>query len=237
MKQLIILIFLSIPLATFSQNPTMPTIRVTGSAMIKVKPDLGVINIQISEIKQTMSEAIKALVEKSNVYADILQRIGIAEKDIKTTSFQISQNRLFKSNEHVDSGYIASQKIRIEFIYEQKLLQKIVGEFSNSESPIDFDIEFVLSEQLKSKVQSQVIESCVQDATLKANGISKASGLKLFKVLTITYGSWDQPKEMEQVISTSVYNASGGAEGRTTFNFTPDELVFKDALTMEWAIN
>ena len=205
--------------------------------MIKVKPDLGVINIQISEIKQTMSEAITALVEKSKVYADILQRTGIAEKDIKITGFQTYQNRLYRNNEHIDSGYIASQKIRVEFVYEQKLLQKIVAEFSVSKSPINFNIEFVLSEQLKGKAQSQVIESCVQDATLKANGIARASGLKLFKIIAITYGSWDQPKEMEQVISTSVYNALGAEEGRTTFNFTPDELVFKDALTIEWAIN
>jgi uncharacterized protein YggE len=236
MKQLFIIISLFISVATFSQNSSIPTIRVTGSAMVKVKPDLGVINIQVAEVKQKMSDAIKALIEKSKVYDELLQRIGIDKKDIKTTSFQIAQNRLYKNNEHVDSGYIASQKIRVEFNYEQKLLQKIVGEFSNSESPIDFDIQFVLSEQLKSKVQSQVIESSVKDATVKAYTITKASGLKLVKILTITYGSWDQPKEMEQVVRTSDYAAAGAAEGGTTFNFTPDELVFKDALTIEWII-
>jgi uncharacterized protein YggE len=183
-----------------------------------------------------MSDAIKALMEKSKIYGELLQRIGIDEKDIKTTSFQISQNRVYKNNEQIDSGYIASQKIRVEFTYEQSLLQKIVAEFSNSETPIDFDIQFVLSEQLKSKVQSQVIELSVKDATEKANSITKASGLKLVKVHTITYGSWDRPKEMEQVVRTSDYAAAGAADAGATFNFTPDELVFKDALTIEWII-
>lgn len=236
MKKLVIIISLSISLSAFSQNASIPSIRVTGSTMVKVKPDLGVINIQVTEVKQKMSDAIKALMEKSKIYDQLLQRIGIDEKNIKTTGFQISQNRVYKNNEHIDSGYIASQKIRVEFTYEQKLLQKIVGEFSNSESPINFDIQFVLSEQLKSKVQSQVIESSVKDATEKSKSITKASGLKLVKILTITYGSWDQPKEMEQVVRTSDYVAAGAAEGGTTFNFTPDELVFKDAVTIEWII-
>lgn len=184
-----------------------------------------------------MADAIAALTEKSNVYNDLLKRLAISEKNIKTTNFQVSQNRLYRGGEYLDSGYIASQKLRIEFVYEQKLLQQIVGEFAQSESPINFDIQFELSEQLKSKVQSRIIEFSVKDATDKANSIAKASTTKLVKILTITYGNWDQPKEMELVDRTRSYNGGGAAsETASTFNFTPEELVFRDALTIEWII-
>lgn len=236
MRQLTIIFLLFISLSTFSQNANIPTIRVTGSAMVKVKPDLGVINIEVSEVRQKMADAIRALTEKSIVYGNLLKRLGINEKDIKTTNFQVAQNRIYKHGEYLDSGYTASQKIRVEFVYEQKLLQQIVGEFSKSESPIDFDIQFELSEQLKSKVQSQIIEFSVKDATDKAKGIAKAAGLQLVKILTITYGNWDQPKEMELIDRTRSYGGAAASDAVSTFNFTPEELAFKDALTIEWII-
>ncbi|NTS44005.1 SIMPL domain-containing protein [Flavisolibacter sp. BT320] len=237
MRLLIVICLILISSSSYSQNANIPTIRVTGSATVKVKPDIGVINIEVSEIRPKMADAIAALTEKSNVYNDLLKRLAISEKNIKTTNFQVSQNRLYRGGEYLDSGYIASQKLRIEFVYEQKLLQQIVGEFAQSESPINFDIQFELSEQLKSKVQSQIIEFSVKDATDKANSIAKASTTKLVKILTITYGNWDQPKEMELVDRTRSYNGGGAAsETASTFNFTPEELVFRDALTIEWII-
>lgn len=236
MRYLLLSFLLFISLAAVSQTTSVPTIRVTGSATVKVKPDLGVINIEVSEVRQKMADAITALTEKSNSYAAMLKSLGISETAIKTTNFQVSQNRIYKNNEHLDSGYIASQDMRIEFVYEQELLQQIVGAFAKSDSPITFNIQFELSEGLKSKVQSQIIEFSVKDATDKANSIAKASAVKLMRILTITYGNWDQPKEMELVIRTRSYGAGGAAEAVSTFNFTPEELVFKDALTIEWII-
>ena len=233
MRQLILSFILCISLSALSQNTTVPTIRVTGSATVKVTPDLGVINIEVSEVRRNMADAIMALTEKSNAYNVLLKRLRINERNIKTTNFQVSQNRVYRDREYLDSGYKASQKLRVEFVYEQRLLQQIVGKFAKSESPINFDIQFELTEQLKSKIQSEIIQFSVKDATDKANSIARASALKLVKILTVTYGSWDQPKEMQLVDRTHSYGGAAAFEAISTFNFTPEELVFKDALTIE----
>ena len=160
------------------------------------------------------------------------------EQDIKTTSVAGAKNRGYKNNEDIDSGYVASQNIRLEFVYDRKTLQKIVFEFSKSEKAIDFSFDFELSEQLKQKIQSQIIDFAVKDGNEKANGIAKAAGLKLVKINDITYGSFGRDSGMELVEKRHTYAAAAMAseDDSQSFNFTPDDLIFRDSLTIIWIV-
>ncbi|WP_028980150.1 SIMPL domain-containing protein [Sporocytophaga myxococcoides] len=241
MKKFLTLFFLLTTLTVsgqiLGQQPEKPTLNVTGSARVIVKPDLGVLNISVSEIKLKMSDAIKALGEKSYHYNDLLKKLGFNEKEIKTTSFSVSQNRVYRNNEYIDSGYVAFQNIRIEFTYSQQILQKIVGEFSKSEKPINFNFDFELSETLKQKVQTQIIDYAIKDGSEKAATMAKASKVKLVSISHISYGSWSSDEGMQLVERRHEYSASMAPEGvGESFNFTPDDLTFRDSVTITWNI-
>lgn len=238
MKKLSTLLLLLLSLTLFGQQKEKPTLDVVGTARVTITPDLGVLNISVSEVKQKMGDAIKELGEKSTYYNNLLMKMGFAEKDIKTTSFNVSKNQIYRDNEYIDSGYVASQKIRLEFNYDQKALQKIVVEFSKNDQPIDFSFEFELSEQLKQKVQAQIIEYAVKDANEKSKAIAKATGLKLIKINEINYGNWSSDSGMELVEKEYSYGKAAMAvsDGANAFNFTPDDLIFRDSLTVEWII-
>jgi len=241
MKKFTTLFFLLTTFTSFGQilgqQPEQPTLSVTGSARVIVKPDLGVLNISVSAIKPKMNDAIKALGEKSNHYNSLLKKLGFNEKDIKTTSFAVSQNRVYRNNEYIDSGYVAFQNIRLEFTYSQQILQKIVGEFSKSEQPINFNFDFELSETLKQKVQTQIIDYAVKDGTEKAATMAKASKVKLVRIKYISYGSWSNDDGMQLVERRHEYSASlASGDGGESFNFTPDDLTFRDSVTITWNI-
>lgn len=241
MKTLTIILLLLTALTVSGQilgeQPEKPTLTVTGLARVIVKPDLGVLNIAVSEIKPKMSDAIKALGEKSNHYNDLLKKLGFNEKDIKTTNFSVSQNRVYRNSEYIDSGYMAFQNIRIEFTYNQPILQKIVVELSKSEKPINFSFDFELSEALKQKVQTQIIDLAIKDGNEKATAMAKASKVKLTRINHISYGSWNSDDGMQLVEKRHEYSAamaeSGGGE---SFNFTPVDLTFRDSVTITWHI-
>ena len=238
MKRLTTILLLILTITTYGQVKEKLTINVTGVARVTVKPDLGVLNISVSEVKPKMGDAIKGLGDKSNYYNELLKKMGFNEKDLKTTSFTVSKNRIYKDNEYIDSGYVASQNIRLEFLYDQKTLQKIVSEFSKSDKSIDFSFDFELSEQLKQKVQSQIIDYAVKDGNEKANSIAKAAGLKLVRIDDITYGSWGRDSEMELVEKRHTYAsvAMSAADESQSFNFTPDDLIFRDSLRIIWIV-
>jgi uncharacterized protein YggE len=237
MKRLTTIFLLILTMNVYGQEKEKTTLNVSGVARVTVKPDLGVLNISVSEVKPKMGEAIKELGDKSIYYNELLKKMGFNEKDLKTTSFAVSKNRIHKANGYIDSGYVASQNIRLEFVYDQITLQKIIFEFSKSERPVDFSFDFELSEQLKQKVQAQIIEYAVKNGNEKASGIAKAAGLKLVKINDITYGGWGQNSGMELVENRHSYNnASMGGGDYNAFNFTPEDLVFRDALTIVWTV-
>lgn len=231
--------FVSLFSVGYSQNTQndKPTLYVSGSAQLYVKPDLGILNISVSEIKLKMSDAIKSLSEKSNYYNDLLKKMGYNEKDIKTTSFSVYKNKVYRNNEYVDSGFVASQIIRLEFVYNQQVLQKIITDFSKSDKPIDFSFDFTISDELKKKTQTQLIENAVNDANSKAQIIANASKMKIKSIKSIAYGNSgiDQHMNMSDPRQKMVAYASSSYESQS-FNFTPNDIFFQDNVTMEFIL-
>lgn len=213
------------------------TLVVNGVAQVTIKPDLAVLNISVSEIKPTMGEAIKALGEKSAHYNTLLKKMGFSKEDIKTTNFAVSANKIFRDIAFIDSGYIASQNIRLEFSYNQATLQKIIYEFAKSEKPIAFNFNFELSEQLKQEVQSQIIESAVKNAKEKATNIAKATDLRLVEIKNITHGHGIfGNNEITFFDKAQRHTAMTSADGSPTLNLTPNDLIFQDSLAIVWEI-
>lgn len=239
MKKVIALLFTVcafILTVTAQTNTEKPKLIVVGSAHVTVKPDLGILNISVSEIKPTMGAAIKALGEKSNYYNSILKKLGFAETSIKTTGFSVYANKIYRDNGYVDSGYIASQTIRLEFSFNQQTIQKIVTDFAKSDKPIDFNFAFELSEELKKAAQQQAIELGIKDATDKAAIMAKAAKIKMVGIKTISYGNGggsSSPMLLERKVG---YMDAAAGNATQAFNFTPNDIEFHDTILIEWNI-
>ncbi|QHL88292.1 DUF541 domain-containing protein [Nibribacter ruber] len=237
MKILLYVIILLASTVAFGQNVDDQTLQINGSARLSVKPDIGVLNIKVSDINASMSNSIARVGEKTNDYVKILQKLKFNKEDIKTTSFAVSKNSIYRDERYVDSGYVASQNIRIAFPYSQEILSKILNEFAKSSTEVDFSFAFELSEKLKTEVQNKIIELAVNDAKSKSVIISKASGQKLKRIQSINYG-WNHDTGMEQIEREQVYAAEAvAAGGSVPFNFTPDDLIFRDTITVTWIID
>lgn len=238
MKKLVPFLLLLLTFTSFGQEKLTSTLKTTGVSSIRVKPDLGILNISVSEIRAHMSDAIKALESKSNFYHDLLIKLGFKENEIKTTNFVIAKNRIYRDNRSIDSGYVASQNIRLTFTFDKKTIQQIVSEFSTSEKAIELSFEFEISDQLKQKIQAQLIEYAVKDGKEKANIIAKSAGLKLIKIKDITYGQAGSDHvvefaERKQRFATSMV----GNDNFQSLNFTPEDISMAENLTMVWIVN
>jgi len=236
MRTLLLLTIMLLSIGVQGQNEKESTLQVTGSARITVKPDIGVLNIQVSEVELKMNDAIKSLGDKSNHYLGLLKTVGFSGDRVKTTKFAVSKNRVYRDNNYVDSGYVASQEIRLEFSYDQEILSKILNLFSKSDEEVDFSFDFKLSEGLKAKVQKEIIELAVKDAKEKAGNITAASNLKLVKIQEISYSRWGHDSGMEQIERQQRYASAMAADGERVFNFTPDDLIFRDTITIYWVV-
>ncbi|WP_203296804.1 SIMPL domain-containing protein [Luteirhabdus pelagi] len=222
----------------FSQDNKEPILQVLGSAKVIIKPDLAVLNINASEIEETMALAVQELGDKSDFYTNLLKKLDFKQNDLKTTQFSVSKNRVYQNNRYVDSGYVASQKIRLEFKYKKETLKRILTELSNSQEEIDFSFDFKLSDELKSDVQDKILEYAVADSKKKAEKIASSADVKILRISKITYGGWGSGDGgMQQVERENRYPiAMASSADNTVFNFTPDDLLFRDTITVEWLI-
>lgn len=237
MKKLTTTLLLLVSLTVYGQvqQNEKPSLIITGSGRVSVKPDLSVLHIYISEQKLKMTDALEALEDKSRYYHKLLRKLDFDEKDIKTTSFGVSKNRVYRDNEYVDNGYIASQSIRLEFPYDQKKLQNILAEFSKNERPVDFSFSFELSEEQRNKTEALIIEDAVKDAREKAEVMAKVSKVTLTGIKRIVYGSSGRYPGPEMMESNQKYAMDLG-NAMQSFDFTPGDLIFNDTVSIEWFI-
>lgn len=237
MKHLIFYILIISSIQLSAQEKKEAIIDVVGSAKVSVSPDIGVLNIRLSDIQPQMNEVVSSLGKKSNYYLELLQELGFKEEEIKTTNFSISKNRVYVKRQYVDSGYIASQSIKLEFTYDKKVLTKILNRFSKSKEQIDFSFNFKLSEELKKKVQLQIIENAIEDAKIKSKTIANSAELNLVKIKKIAYGhGTSSVNNMMKFTRESNYAADLSNSDGATYNFTPNDIVMSDNVTVIWFV-
>lgn len=175
----------------FAQNQRPQLIEVRGDASMQVPPDLAVISIHFSSHEMAFNKAVKSVNQKNASLLKQLEKLGFNRKEIKSNGFNAGKNSFYKNNELVDSGYIASQSIILEFKYDQQRLTQLVDAFTETTLDLNFQFDFILSDEKKAEVRSKLIELSIQNAHQRAAVIARQSNLALGNIHSIQYGYID----------------------------------------------
>ena len=235
MKNIYTLLFCLITIISTAQNDIKSkTIEVVGFAKVTITPDIGILNININEIDLQFSQSINGLNSKSQDITNQLKEIGFEQSAIRTENFDVRKNTVYRNNRNIDSGYIATQQIQLEFKNDQNNITKILNQFSKSGTEFNLNFNFKLSDSLKESVQKQIIKLATENAFSKAKLISEAAKIELEKVLKINYGNnfnagmrlYNNDQGLNEIVlrgSTSKVNG-----------FTPSDLVYTDNILVIW---
>lgn len=233
MNKIYTLLFCLITIISTGQNDNK-TMEVVGFAKVAITPDIGVLNININEIDSLFSQSIKGLNSKSQDITNQLKRIGFQQSAIRTNNFEISKNTIYRNDKNIDSGYIATQQIQLEFKNDQNNISKILNQFSKSSTEFNLNFNFKLSDSLKENVQKQIIELATKDEYSKAILISEAAKIELDKITKINYGSnfnggmklYNNDQGLNEIVLRGESSISQG--------FTPSYIVYTDNILVIW---
>ena len=89
-------------------------IWVTGEGKVTVVPDLAILNLGVEAQETTVAEAHRQAVTAMNDVVKELDRLGVAEKDIKTQHFSIFPVRRFENNREILIGYRVSNTVTVK---------------------------------------------------------------------------------------------------------------------------
>lgn len=173
------------------ENTIQRTITVSGEGKIFAKPDIGEINLGVTNEAKTVSEAQSESMEAINKIMAFLKSAGIEEKDIKTTNYSIIPVYDYTEHKQTLRGYSVSQNLDIKIRDLAKSGDIVAGAAENGANLVG-GLSFTIDEPdtLKTEARSQAIEK----AKTKAEKLAEDLGVKLGKLINFSESGGEMPR-------------------------------------------
>lgn len=167
------------------------TVSVTGLGEIMVKPDVAYIQVGLETVGNTAKESHDANAKQFTELSKVLKDLKIADKDIKTTSFNTYPNYEWINNKQELKGYRTEQMIQVTYRDLDQIgtvLDQLTTAGANRVRGVQFDSEKI--EQYK----LEALDKAMENARSKAERLAKHAGSKIKGVISISEGgSYYQP--------------------------------------------
>ena len=185
------------------------TVSFNGEGKIFAKPDIAAVSFSIVTEAKTSKVAQDANSEKSKKVVDFLKSQDIADKDIKTTGYNIYPQYSYPrpiplgapqidsyptpdSPVYYDSnpkitGYQVSQSFEVKVRDLDKIsavLDGLVTAGANQVNNLGFQVDDI------EKVKNEARELAIKDAKNKANTLKKQIGIRLGKIINYSEGGY-----------------------------------------------
>jgi uncharacterized protein YggE len=189
--------------STPAPNPNTPqrTVNVTGNGKVYVAPDVAYVFTGVHSQSENVGDALSQNNAKAQTIANTLKEMGIEDKDIQTSSFNIyPQQQYSPEGQLTGTIYMVDNTVNVTVRDLTKLgqiLDAVVRAGANNINGINFD---VLD---KTAAISQARELAVQDAQRQAEELAAAAGVSLGELISMNAYTNTGP--------TPMYDAKGGA--------------------------
>lgn len=163
------------------QLEQIPLIEVEGYSQRMVNPDEAVLMISLEEKAMKVADASKVLNTKTQNLADALKKAKVRDYKLIADNYSVDINRIYRSGESRDSGYVARQSLRIVTSSTNEDLQKII-EAINSSGDMSFQLGFQLSEATQKSLENTLLTEALRDAESRARLIAETLNIRSIQV-------------------------------------------------------
>ncbi len=173
-------------------DPLPRTLSMNGHGEIRTAPDVATVNAGVTTNAPTAAAALAANSARMNTVFAALKKLGVAEKNIQTTGFNISPQYTNGDNNSPRrlTGYQVNNDVSVRLEDVSKVgasLDALVAAGANKMNGISFDI--AAPAPLLEKARADAIA----DARARAETYAKAAGVSLGAILSISEGGGGEP--------------------------------------------
>jgi uncharacterized protein len=185
-KLLLVLPFLMLGISAFAQQA--PLMEVEGQSEISILPDEALIMVNLSQKAMKVADATNALNRKTKDIQDALKKTGVQGYELTVDNYFVNVNRVYTKGSSRDSGYVASQNVKIRVKSTGKDLTTITETLHKSGN-MGFHMQFVMSDALRKSTESKLLQLALENAKQKADVIAKTMNITSYKLHRVSYGS------------------------------------------------
>jgi hypothetical protein len=175
----------AINFSTISQTKGEPFV-VTGEGKVFVTPDTAVVTVGIQETGTALIAVQESVNKKSQALVSAIEKLGIDKEDIKTTSYNLyPQYDYLTSTTNRITGYQISTNYQVrvkDFDKVNEVLTTATGVGANAIGSVSFEV----NDETEKEKLNEARELAVKEAKTKADGLSKAAGINLGKIINIS---------------------------------------------------
>lgn len=170
---------------SLSKNaPREITISANGHAFIV--PDIALIRLGVTAEGFDIGKITEENTGKMNKIIGEIKTIGVEDKDIKTTNYNLSPRYDYSRGSRIFQGYTLTQQISVK-VRDFAKIGDILSRATNSGANLIGDFQFTIEDENSAKQLARA--DAIQKAKGQAESIAKQSGLSLGKILNIYEGS------------------------------------------------
>lgn len=197
-------------------TPPSNVITVTGEGKVSAVPDIAQVSFTVSEEAVTASQAQDLAAKKINVALALLKEKGIAEKDIKTSSYNISPKYAYQPpcytypcpyNEASKIvGFTASQTVEVK-VRDIDNTGDVLSSLGDAGVSNLYGPNFMIEDE--DGLQAEAREEAIKEARKQAEQLAKALGVRVTRVVNYSEnGGYPGPFYRADTMNM----AMGGAE-------------------------
>ncbi|HRY63496.1 MAG TPA: SIMPL domain-containing protein [Patescibacteria group bacterium] len=183
---------------------------VSATGRVYAKPDIANLTVGLkTEAKPTAAAAVKENTDKMNGVIAALKGLGIEEKDIKTTNYNL--NPVYSWTEksgQILKGYEVSQNVEVKIRDLDKIGDAIAKTTEKGANQVG-NVSFTIDDEFELKNQAR--EEAIKKAKEKAGDIVAATGMRLGKIVNVYENQVTVPTYVNYS-KDMAYGMGGGGE-------------------------
>jgi len=198
------------PAAVPEVTPANHNISVTGNGMVYLTPDIAYIYVGVNTENKDIAEAVDRNNAQAQAVVDALKAMGVAEKDIQTSSFSVWSSQQYDPATNQPTGFLYYVDNTVYITVRDlttlgRLLDTVVGAGANNINSIQFDVAD------KTAAMAEARQKAMDSAASLAQELAVIAGVQLGEVQSISYTDY---------VPTYYYGIGGGGGGGAAPNAT-----------------
>jgi uncharacterized protein YggE len=171
----------------------------SGEGKMTAVPDQATVTVGVTQQSQTVTEAKDKVNLAANKIIQDLKKLGLADKDIKTTDYSVNPNYsngpigimmpiIPPGGQQNITGYTVTQNLEINVQPIDKA-NKVIDTATADGANLVGGVNFTFSDQLSKSLEQQATQQAVDNARTKAQSLANAAGIHLGKIVNVVENS------------------------------------------------
>ena len=208
----------SIPFSVLSQTRGEPMV-VSGEGKATAIPDVAKISAGIQDSGTSLIAVQNSVDKKSQNLVSALKNLGINDRDIKTTSYNIYPQQNYQTNPPTITGYQVSVNYEVT-VRKIDQVNSILTTVTEAGANLVGGVTFDLSNTAKQKALDSARNDAVKIAKENAESLARASGVTLGKIINISENQNSAPRPILMTEKSTPNTQPGEAEVSLTVSLS-----------------